>query len=230
MKVIDRIKKLLALSNSPNENEAASALAKAMDLCSEHNLSLESVKAIPDGEAITHRDISGARTKTPKWEKLLAASLAKMFNCVCLNSRGIYKERLQVVGYSSDSEICAYVYDFLHNQIPKITREHMKTKHFRKSYRRDAYRKDFMRGVVLSVLAKARKTFNKTHQGESTGLIVRRLHLVNEYLKEFGAEDYELNFKDRRKDALYAGYSAGDKVDIRRGVYKSDRNPIFLNT
>jgi hypothetical protein len=183
---------------------------------------LGEIKAIPEGESIEHRDISKPRAQTPKWEILLASNLAQMFNCVCLINNGFRKQTLQMVGYSSDSEICAYVYDFLRGQIPKIAREHMKTKRFRKNARRNAYREDFTRGVVFSVLEKARQTFNKTHQSKSTDLVVQRLNRVNEYLKGFGAETSKMNLKNKRKDALYAGYSAGDKVNIRRGVYKSE--------
>jgi len=230
VRAIDKIKKLLALSNSPNENEAAIALAKAIELCAENNISLSQVKAAPDGENIKHKDISKGRTKTPKWETLLATNLADMFNCVCVINNGFHNQKLQFAGYSSDAEICAYVYEFLHRQIPKITREHMKLKNFRKNARRNAYRLDFMLGVVHSVLYKAKKIFTKKQTDESSALMVQRVNLVKRFLKETGAKDSNINFKAKRKDALNAGYDAGRNVNIRRGVYQpeSDSRPKQL--
>ena len=43
--IVDRIAKLLALANSPNEHEAAAAATKAQELLLEHNLYLEDIKS-----------------------------------------------------------------------------------------------------------------------------------------------------------------------------------------
>ena len=51
-KIIDRVKKLLALAgNNPNEHEAASAMEKAFAILAEHNLTMETVQAKGDKPA-----------------------------------------------------------------------------------------------------------------------------------------------------------------------------------
>jgi putative NIF3 family GTP cyclohydrolase 1 type 2 len=51
-KILDRIQKLIALSTSPNENEAAVAAEKAQALLIEHNLSMADVKAPTPGKTM----------------------------------------------------------------------------------------------------------------------------------------------------------------------------------
>ena len=49
----EKIKKLLALSKSPNEHEAQSALAKAQQLMAEHKISMAEVEDKEKRKAIT---------------------------------------------------------------------------------------------------------------------------------------------------------------------------------
>ena len=48
----EKIKKLLALSKSPNEHEAQSALAKAQQLMAEHKISMAEVEDKENGKLI----------------------------------------------------------------------------------------------------------------------------------------------------------------------------------
>ena len=131
-KAIDKIKKLLALSKSPNENEAAAALAKAIEICLEHDISIGDVEAIPQDETIEHKDICAMRQKTPAWEMSLSNGLARLFGCRVLmkgyTSFGTKAAKLQFVGYTSDVEICIYVYEYLKRQVSRLTTAHIKTK------------------------------------------------------------------------------------------------------
>jgi hypothetical protein len=78
-KILDRIQKLIALSTSPNENEAAVAAEKAQALLIEHNLSMADVKAS------THKKveytINNVKTTPYPWHRLLAQAVAKLYFC-----------------------------------------------------------------------------------------------------------------------------------------------------
>ena len=86
--VAAKIKKLLALGKSPNEHEAAAAIAKAQELCATYNLNMAQVEA--SGKAPqTTEDTGQKRTKTAmkskamyKWQQRLAHYVADVNFCM----------------------------------------------------------------------------------------------------------------------------------------------------
>lgn len=80
--IIDRITKLLALANSPNEYEASAAAAKASELLTEHNLRLEDIKATNKSPEIPieQKEIDSSSRKV-YWKGLLANVIANANFC-----------------------------------------------------------------------------------------------------------------------------------------------------
>lgn len=235
-KAIDRIKKLLALSKSPNENEAAAALAKAMEICSEHDISIGDVEAIPQDETIEHKDICAMRQKTPAWEMQLSNGLARLFGCRVLITGyieyGVKVSKLQFVGYTSDVEICTYVYEYLKRQVSRMTKEHIKTKIFRKRTTKEHYRECYLEGIVMAVLYKARQVYEKQHSNDQTpGLIVSRGALIDKYLNELGGDYHDIKHSRKNKSAVAAGIMDGSKVNLHRGMSAENNKtqPLLLN-
>src|ERR1700760_4954522 len=84
-KVVDRVRKLLALAQSSNVNEAATAALRARELMEQHRLE-EGDIAISSGGAVPREDVveeelqprGGSRVL--KWKTQLAAALAEAFN------------------------------------------------------------------------------------------------------------------------------------------------------
>lgn len=77
-KIIEKIQKLLALSSSPSENEAASSLAKAHDLLQRYNLSMDDLKVTSNKtELITSDYIQTNRM----WVNLLVSQIAEINYC-----------------------------------------------------------------------------------------------------------------------------------------------------
>jgi len=100
--VIERIRKLLALSRDvSNEHEAALAAQKAHELLDRHNLSLLNIEetAIESAEQII---VVGKRM--PGWQKITASAAAFMADCgvVVIRSRGSRSHKL------ISTEICFF--------------------------------------------------------------------------------------------------------------------------
>ena len=83
--IVDKIRKLMALSKSSNEHEAALAAQRCQELLAEHNLSMAEIGAA--GESKTQ--VSGKREKTPhdksamyKYQTELMEALAKNNFCM----------------------------------------------------------------------------------------------------------------------------------------------------
>jgi ElaB/YqjD/DUF883 family membrane-anchored ribosome-binding protein len=80
-KMLDKVRKLLALSRSPNENEAASAAAKAHALLAEYNLSisdLDVTASADEDQFVLDRDMT---TDSTPWRRRIAAAVAKLYFC-----------------------------------------------------------------------------------------------------------------------------------------------------
>lgn len=81
IKVVKKIKKLLALSESSNENEAKVSLLKAQELLAKHKLSLKEVKDFKIYNSAIKEKISAVSFTKAKWKAKLARLIADNFGC-----------------------------------------------------------------------------------------------------------------------------------------------------
>lgn len=79
--IVDKIRKLLALSKSSNMHEAEMALKKATELMQEYQLSHQDL--IPDPE-VNHTDLLELTKQHYIWARTLASACAKLFDCQVL--------------------------------------------------------------------------------------------------------------------------------------------------
>ncbi len=158
--IIDKVRKLLALSRSSNAHEAASAAAKANQLIDEYRLSVGQLT--PDNtdtdpvetasEPLLHSN------RVMMWRKSLAIRLASHYGCFVWNSpRPHAAINYQVAGRKSDIEVLNYMFAYISTECDRITLSTAKGKGrtFAESYRRG-----FVDGV-LSQLDASRQTVAK---------------------------------------------------------------------
>lgn len=86
-KILDKIKKCLALSASSNEHEAEAALRQARKLMEAHGITDLDVQA---AEADERRAKSGAKNQPSNWETMLACKIADAFGCRVIFSGGFW--------------------------------------------------------------------------------------------------------------------------------------------
>lgn len=80
--IVDKIRKLLALAQSPNANEAALAAAKAAALLAEHNLSMSAIEEQTESDVIT----LGVHTPAGDWRSFIADAVANAHFCTYYQS------------------------------------------------------------------------------------------------------------------------------------------------
>ena len=124
MDVLDKVRKLLKLAESPNANEAASAAAKAQQLIDEYNLSAE-LLAIETNTETADEPIENflhkgapldSGSQFPRWKSSLALHVAKANACrVYMCGRN-----LALVGRASDAEVVRYLYAYLIHEIERL--------------------------------------------------------------------------------------------------------------
>ena len=110
----DKIRKLLALAESPNEHEAKTALLMARDLMAKHKLTeaecrdaaKQSVKDIDTG-------VDCSKRLNP-WLSDLAAVIGEHYCCKAYSSRfyGCQTHRIHFIGLEEDAAVCSEIYTF----------------------------------------------------------------------------------------------------------------------
>ena len=108
-KIIDRIRKLLALATSSNENEAQSAMLMAQKLMAQHNIEMSQVEDAPVDHEVVEEEADKKRHRT-KWKRKLADVVAHNFKCdIFFRGNGSYATIF--VGKKESIEICKSVYN-----------------------------------------------------------------------------------------------------------------------
>lgn len=115
-KVIDQIKRLLALGDSSrntSDEEAKAALLKAQELMAKYDISTEEVEE-QEQETYSHEVCEhkgDAAYRIP-----LAQILAKNFRCMTYN----HGKRITFMGHSSDAKICKATFEFAYQFIMRM--------------------------------------------------------------------------------------------------------------
>ena len=112
MNIKEKIAKLLALAESPNENEAKAALLKARELMVQHKLRPEECVAKKKEEVIrkVFDDIK-CTTMTDFWIYKMAGAIAEHYCCksYCIRKPRAKALTIAMIGLESDMELCERV-------------------------------------------------------------------------------------------------------------------------
>ncbi len=103
-RIIERVRKLLALSNSSNEHEAALAAAHAQRLLAEHNLAMSELDLQDEGAGEV--ELKVAKT-VPKWLSSLFATVANAFDCFPIVTTTSDCSRLRFIGVGEDPAVAS---------------------------------------------------------------------------------------------------------------------------
>lgn len=122
-KILDRIRKLLALARSSNPHEAAAAAARAAELMAQHQLAEASLEH--EDEAIGEHELERCGRKVT-WKSILARGVCIACACDCYWTRpwrlGADERSLRIVGRASDVDAARYLYAYLVREIERLAR------------------------------------------------------------------------------------------------------------
>lgn len=124
-KVLDKIKKCLALGKSANEHEAAQALKQAQALMRKYEISDADVALSDIGEQRGGRKMA---FKLAQWQWNVANMVADVFGCECY----MLGKTMMFYGLGNRAEIAAYAFEVVYRQITAARRNFLKTCRARK--------------------------------------------------------------------------------------------------
>jgi len=220
-KILDKIKKLLALAKSSNEHEAAAALRRAQKLMQEHNLSTDDVSL----SEVEQREIkrANAADKQPLWAELLTDCIRKAFGLDAILSwdRGLGATVI-FIGPSDRVEIGTYCYEVLAPQLIKARRVYLGSLNRRLKLTTKTNRADlFAEGWIIAV---RRQVEALVPTEDEQNLI--QLYKEKHFPKLFKTEVRNAAQKQRDLGAYYEGHGAGRNVRLNAGVIGTEQGKI----
>ena len=170
-KLIEKIRKLLALAESPNEYEAQLAAEKAQALLAEHNLSMSQIS---DRRSEDEFEMDGElMTLSRPWRRRMAGAVARMYFCKYFyefvyqdapnRSCGYIRyDKHCFVGARHNVEIAKIMFEYLESAVERMASEGARTVPSRE---RSRYVTSFRYGAVGRVTARIYERIEEAKRG-----------------------------------------------------------------
>lgn len=216
----EKIRKLLALAESPVEAEAKAALLKARQLMAEHKLTERDCKEA-EKQAVKdiRTDITCSKRREP-WIIPLSATIGENYCCKGYRNRR-YGEQTNTVGFiglEDDVEICVeifkYAVDCIRAGVKNIKREYADyTAYYSKSIKQEC--DSYGHGFVLGIQEAFKQQEEENRQ--EWGLVLVMPVEVKEASKHLGHEHFKSRAEENISPGAYRqGYADGKEFDPTR--------------
>lgn len=208
--IMEKVKKLLSLSESDNEHEAISASLMAQKLLAKYNLDIEAVTGKVKEEDI--EETSVMVESGDSWKYALAFGLADNYCCKCYaHGTNTFVFR----GYRSDILIARQVFGYLHSVCKRLG----------KAYERE-YRKEYgtAQGIYNSYCAGFVNGVKSELSKQCTALALVVPEKVQEDWKEYASDFKKVNASDKLRMNDWEAYEKGvqDGKDALNAQYIDD--------
>lgn len=213
-KIIEKIKKCLALAaNNPSEEEAKAAALQAQKLLAKYNIAMADIDTgSDDKEEITEESVFFSDLSNSKrgWKYQLAAIVAKNFRC-----RHFFygKSAVAFYGYSTDVLAACEVFKFLFK-----TGDRLADREAHRAFRSTGVTKGVYNSFVKGYLAGLQDALNK----QCVALMIVTPEEVKsayqERSKDFGTMNAGMRSTSLNSDAYKKGFEAGKDAMAQRSI------------
>jgi hypothetical protein len=213
----ERIRRLLALAESANINEAANAAAKASELLHKYNLQIEDIPV--EGEAVDEYGVVTVDYEGQSmWRRSLLESIARANNSRTVYVPGTTKGK--IVGREHEQEITLWIYTYLAGELQRIAkREYKLTGHV---VPQKTWYASFYMGAVRVIAQRFRELRKSTMEesSKSTALVLNRDALAVQAMNRLVGRTHEVNSRSNNvnTDAYRRGQAAGANIGLNRPI------------
>ena len=178
--VIEKVKKLLALSKSSNANEAAAAAALANKLIDQYRLEESELENNEEHESILEEaDSLYESGRLTQWKSSLACLLARHYGCAIYNKKGFRENAYKLIGRKSDIEVVKYMFSWLCLEIDRLSDNSSRGRGFGRSEGK-IFSNSFCSGVVAGIKDQLNVSRQEVVQAASSVALVRLNQRLNE--------------------------------------------------
>ena len=224
-----RIKKLMALSESPNHNEANAAMSKAHELIRKYNIQLLKLNENRNFESVF---IGTPRLRHPREEYFIANLLQDFYfiEGIWISAYVIEKNKmgrvLEISGTISNIQIASYVYDFIKQYI------HSKWTEYNNDLSLNRYRKsDFAVGIIEGFRSKLESRQHVRKKSDSGTYPVK---IKDPLLTKYFSQRYPYIHRFRKnpsgshENIFNDGIKIGMEMIIHKGIHETIKKKIRL--
>lgn len=221
-KLLERLKKLLALTSSDNSHERELATLKANQLLLEHNLDMTRQTNTEDETVYVKRVLEATRKQTKHsaiYEILKTFFVSPVFN----HGNGIFY--LEVIGDKTSVELADYVAHFLNHELEVMWKE---VKKKNPTFKSIAAKNSFFRGVSKGYVEKIESQKKMSAQSFELALIERNLALqLKTVYSRIGHS--AASSGTHHSGANTAGIESGRNLSIKPGVSHNSEKVLLLS-
>ncbi|WP_051221510.1 DUF2786 domain-containing protein [Neptunomonas japonica] len=219
-KVLEKIKKCLALAQSDNPNEAAAAMRQAQALMAKYNI---------DNDAVELSDVNefaakvGSTKKQPAYVHGLCNVICRVMGVEAYfrveSGWGRAASSVCFLGVGSRPELAGYAYEVLARQLKKDRTAYLKTLKRYKPANKSRKADLFAEAWVFAVMSKITEF---AISDKEKGLVVR---FKEQNMKDLKEGKFSKNHKSTSRDcdAQQAGYSKGREAALHRATGSDKR-------
>ncbi len=224
-KILDKIHKLLALAQSPNEHEAQNAMAKAHEFLLKHNLSLLDVQSEWN---YIYKQIGEVGRRNPI-KSIISAIISKFFFVEAIWTFGYDQHEnrsgqvLEIYGTPENVEMAEYVYDYLQN-IPEILwAEHKR----QEKINGNKHRRSFIYGLLDGFYNKLDSQFT---ENQSKELVWTGDPRLQEFYRRRNPRIARSSSRYSRscQDTYNSGITQGKNLVIHKGIHGKGNGVVKL--
>lgn len=223
-RVLEKVRKLLALANSnANVNEAAAAAARAQELLFQHKLSMADIE-ISGGEveAVGKLNVDEETALQLKWKQQLMGALAlgcycKVITAQARGANGQKIARMILVGKPADTQTVAYLYEYARKEIDRLCAIQTAGLGF-------AFANSFRLGACSAIwdAMKAKRAEQEKPAANTSETALVLIKRGDAEIEKFIAKSFSNLRKGpavraSRVDAFGAGVEAGRSIDLNGG-------------
>ena len=196
-KAISKVKKLIALSSSPFEAEADSAMTKAKEMTDQYSLQY----LLNDDNRLFGLDLNSYR-RLDSWKTLLARLVADLSGCYRIIVRSPEGSHLSYYGSREQVESALYFQLYFEDALNKEYQKNRKLLHG------ITEKNHFLEGLLGSLYRKAFTT------GKTTSIIQSQKKSRERYNEIYGGKIYVVHSSARVGQGFDLGSSVGRSMDI----------------
>lgn len=176
-KLIERIQKLLALTESSNENESKLAMLKVQELLVKNKLSLKDVESYKKVNISIKEHISDISFRQGKWKAQLGQLIAENFGCYQY-FRGVRSKYIVFFGKEEDVIVCNIVLEYAIDCIQSAVKK-LRYQYSRRGLSTKGLENDYALGFIVGL----KQSFDKQkEQNKGWGLVlVKDVQVVEAY-------------------------------------------------
>lgn len=221
-----KIRKLMALSTSPNEHEAALALERAQALLTEHNLTMAEVASAQETKYTVDSDLQSAIWCT--WVPMLYTRVAKLFFCGYISSERGFTNTHLFVGEEHNVVVAKLIGQYLLKAVTDRAMASMKSKGYEGD---EAYYSSFCHGACYRLCERIEERLKEPVVSKPGKLpAVRSMYLQTQskivaWMKaNYQIQEDRVRIRGLDSPAVNDGIVAGDDIslDTQVGGPKSD--------